>query len=633
EMLFHMAAEKDDDGNVSAVTGVIRDVTEEAKADRALRDSLGLVKDKSASLEEAQRLARSGSWRRPLDVDKLEMDGRCYELLKFDPGTLNTRRSDMQVHYLEDDFSRVVELQQKTEETGEEQQIDVRMRRGDGVVIDMRIRMKLERDVDGKATALFGTMQDVSTEKSAERELQQLAFYDNLTGLANRTLFKRELARCCEEASEGIGEAALLLLDLDNFKEVNDTLGHLAGDHLLEVVGRRLKAIVPTADFVSRLGGDEFAVIVRSNLQRSEIEDLCEKIDHSISLPADLGVGEVETSVSIGIAATPEHSIEPDELMRFADLALYKAKENGKGRRSHFAPELSSAMTARLSLANEIRSALAEDRFEVHYQPIIGAADGMVEGFEALLRLPRADGTYIPPGQFVPIAESSHLIAELGSFVLHRACREAQSWIDAGIRPRRVSVNVSAAQLWHGDVEKVIDSALSSSGLDPENLCIELTETVFAADFLDRLEGILKRLSDNGVCLALDDFGTGYSSLSYLNRLPFDRLKIDRAFITDAQLCEERIKLLRGIVELGKGLNMSVVAEGVETADELSLVTDADCDLLQGWYFGRAERSDVAIREAASIEAKATANRLAEKRPVHPVGDAVLAAMLSGHRA
>jgi EAL domain-containing protein (putative c-di-GMP-specific phosphodiesterase class I) len=223
-----------------------------------------------------------------------------------------------------------------------------------------------------------------------------------------------------------------------------------------------------------------------------------------------------------------------------------------------------------------------------------------------LLRLSHPEGGFIPPSEFIPIAESSHLIADLGAFVLNEACREAQSWVDAGLPPRQVSVNISAAQLWHGDLEHIIETALTESGLDPALLCIELTESVCASESLNCLNGILHRLSERGIQLALDDFGTGYSSLSYLNQLPFDKLKIDRSFVANVDACPSRHKLLQGIVSLGHGLGMEVVAEGVETRAELDVVQELGCDTVQGWFYGKAQGAAEAIAETARIEGLAT---------------------------
>lgn len=603
DMLFHMEAELDAEGDVVGVVGVIKDHTAEAEADRALKKSYEVVERKSNDLIEAQRLGKLGTWRRPLDTQQVEWDESTHQLMGTDPATFDTSLKNVQTCYVDDGVDRIIALNQKVIETGEQQSDTVRARRGDGSVVDLLIRSKLEQDESGRPVAVFGTVQDISKEQAAARDLEKLAYFDDLTGLANRTLFSRELNRLSSDAGQGKQQAALLIIDLDHFKEVNDTLGHQAGDQLLGIVAHRLAKTIPEVGFVARLGGDEFAVLVENYDSEAVLDKLCSDIIESISVPASLTLGTVQTNASIGVALAPLHSCEPDELLSFADLALYSSKDQGRGRANYYDPSYSKALGTRISLSNEIRVALDEKRFEAHYQPIVDVGTNTVSSFEALLRLPKSEGGFIPPSEFIPIAESSHLIADLGSFILHEACGEAQSWVDAGLPKRSVSVNVSAAQIWHGDLEKVIDSALNASGLDPHLLCIELTESVFVADSIERLDGILRRLKERGIQLALDDFGTGYSSLGYLNRLPFDVLKIDRIFVSNVHSSAEKRKMLRGVVSLAKGLDLKVTAEGVETQDELHLVEKLGCDAVQGWIYGKALPGSEAIVEASRIDA------------------------------
>lgn len=637
DMSVYMEAEFDEDGKVNAVTGVIKDATNEAQAERALRNSYDVIERKGRDLVEAQRLGKTATWRLPLHGQNYEWDENTFELLRFDPEEFSPKRDNVRRLYAEGCFEEVGEAHQRLLQSERLLQddasssLDVQMTRGDGTLADIRVTSKLETGPDGKPTALFGTVQDISAEKAAERELEQLAYFDNLTGLANRTLFSRELKRACEAAANGQAKLALLLIDLDHFKEVNDTLGHAAGDQLLGVIGARLSKIVGQHHFVARLGGDEFGILVRQDASTEAVDDLCEQVISEVSQTVTLALGDVQTFASIGIALAPEDSVRQDELMRFADLALYSSKESGRGCASYYDPGLSEAMGARLSLAHDIRQALKNNTFEAHFQPLVSLESGKVSGFETLLRLPHPEKGYIPPTEFIPVAESSHLIADLGSFVLHAACREAQAWVDAGLPRRYVAVNVSAAQVWHGDLEKVIDSALESSGLDPKLLCIELTESVFAADSLDRLKGILTRLKERGVLLALDDFGTGYSSLSYLSQLPFDTLKIDRAFVTGADLCAEKRKMLQGVFSLGRGLGLRVVAEGVETESELLLVERLGCDVVQGWLYGKAQLPERAIVEAGAIDSEAMLGPLRKTRQQKRHHDAVMGALL--HRA
>lgn len=637
DMAVYMEAEFDEDGKVCAVTGVIKDATKEAQGERDLRESYDLIERKSQDLVEAQRLGKTAAWRLPLHGQSYEWDENTFELLRFDPEDFLPTAENVRRLYLPGCFEEVgiahQQLLQSEALLPAEgcSSLDVRMTRGDASLADIRITSKLETDENGEPIALFGTVQDISAEKAAERELKQLAYYDNLTGLANRTLFSRELKRSCEAAAAGKAKMALLLIDLDHFKEVNDTLGHAAGDQLLSVVGQRLSKIVGQSHFVARLGGDEFGILVQHDVEPEALDALCQQVITEVSQTVKLALGEVQTFASIGIALAPEDSSRQDELMRFADLALYSSKESGRGCASYYDPSFSEAMGARLSLAHDIRQALKNETFEAHFQPLVSMDSGKVSGFETLLRLPHPEKGYIPPSEFIPIAESSHLIADLGSFVLHAACREAQAWVDAGLPRRYVAVNVSAAQVWHGDLEKVVDSALETSGLDPKLLCIELTESVFAADSLDRLKGILTRLKARGVLLALDDFGTGHSSLSYLSQLPFDTLKIDRAFVTGADLCAEKRKMLQGVFSLGRGLGLRVVAEGVETEAELLLVERLGCDVVQGWLYGKAQLPEQAVIEAGAIDSEAMLGPLRKSRQKKRHHDAVMDALL--HRA
>lgn len=613
DMLVHLDAERDEEGRVIGVIGVIKDDTNEAQADRALRNSYDVIERKSQALMEAQRLGRMATWSRRLDGRYLDWDERAFDLLGCDPSNFDPTLENVRNLFPADDRKRLVEMTERAIQTGERQGEHFRIRRGDGAMIDLYLRSTLERDKNGEPFALFGTMQDVSKEKAAERKLEKLAYYDGLTGLANRTLFTHELEQACARNLANGEEAALLLLDLDHFKEVNDTLGHLAGDELLAIVGERLVDVVTQENFVARLGGDEFAVVLTGDITTERLDTAAQLLIESIEHSAHLHAGDVETCASIGIALIGKDSNNPETLMRYADLALYASKEKGRGCATYFEPALSQGLTARLNMETEIRAALAQSRFETHYQPLVHLETGRVSAFEALLRLPKADGGFVSPGEFIPVAESSHLIADLGAYVLNQACHEAQSWIDAGLPARRIAVNVSAAQVWHGDLEQVVDTALTRSGLQPSQLCIELTESVFAAESLGRLEQILITLKERGVVLALDDFGTGYSSLGYLNRLPFDKLKIDRTFVSGVDASAEKQKMLRGVVSLGKGLDMTVVAEGVETEEELAFVRQLGCDKVQGWYFGKAVPATQAIVEASRIEAMAVLGDIREK--------------------
>lgn len=604
DMLVHMDAQRDADGKVVAVTGVIRDVTDEVAAERALRDSLEEIERHSRDLTEAQRLGKLASWRVPLNGTMMEWNARCFELLGFDPETFTPSVDNVKALYEPQSLVRQRALNAEVMRTGERQSGIFQVRRGDGSMADLDIRITLERDADGTPLALFGTMRDVSQEKHVERELEALAYRDPLTGLANRASFTRKLDLACAMAQVGSGSVTLIVADLDQFKDVNDTLGHQAGDELLRIVGERLSTVIEDHDYVARLGGDEFAILLTDTDDRARIHDTCQSILEAVAKPAQLSAGTVTTGASLGVAIAPFDATEPATLMRYADLALYASKEHGRSRASFFKPSLNDAMRARAELVSRIRAALRDSQFEAHYQPLVSVEDERVVGFETLLRLPDRERGYIPPSEFIPVAEGSQLIADLGAYVLHQACHEAQAWVKAGLGRRKVAVNISAAQIWHGDLEAVIDNALTSSGLDPRLLCLEVTETVFAGGALDRLHRLLTNLKQQGVELALDDFGTGYSSLGYLNSMPFDIMKIDRTFIHGAAHDADKRQMLRGIISLGHGLGLKVLSEGVETAEDFAVVRDLGGDMVQGWYFGKALPANEALADAAAIDAR-----------------------------
>jgi diguanylate cyclase (GGDEF)-like protein len=441
--------------------------------------------------------------------------------------------------------------------------------------------------------------------RTRDRQLEMLAYYDPLTGLANRTLFRRalddELSRCTREGTEG----ALLLLDLDHFKEVNDTLGHAAGDELLVKVARRIESALSGSCFLARLGGDEFAIIVLGCAGQSEIEHLAGKLIAAVSGSVVLEErGEVAVETSIGIVRIPADGTTTSDLLRNADLALYSAKEDGRGRFAFFKPDLYAAVQYKAELARELRHSVSENvGLTVHYQPQIDLASGRVTGFEALMRWNHPTRGSIPPAVFIPVAESSRLICDLGLWILRHAAIEAKGWLDAGEPAREVAVNLSAAQIWHTDVVREVAGVLEETGLPPHLLCIELTESLLADHAEGRVRSVLKALKALGVTLALDDFGTDYSSLGYLTQLPFDKLKIDRIFLSGITDRVRARELLKGIIALGRGLGMAVVGEGAETPEEIAALQDLGCDAAQGFVFAAPAVAAEALAFARACEA------------------------------
>jgi diguanylate cyclase (GGDEF)-like protein len=458
-------------------------------------------------------------------------------------------------------------------------------------------------DGQGRVVGFSGTIQDITERKTAQEQLEKLAYYDPLTGLANRALFQRtidnSITRCCRSGAQ----AALLLLDLDRFKEVNDSLGHAAGDELLVKVANLISRVVDSRHFLCRLGGDEFAIVVSEFKEIGEISELAASVNAALAGSILLDRGEANIGTSIGIALIPQDGSNLSDLQRNADLALYRAKEEGRGRSCFFEAGMSEAMQHKIALARDLRRAIESNAgLSVHYQPQIDLATNRVTGFEALMRWTHPTFGSVPPSEFIPIAESSQLICDLGVWIMREAARQAKSWLDAGEPAREVAVNVSAAQLWNTDLVHEVARILDETGLPPHLLCLELTESLLADHSEARFRGVLQALKKLGVILALDDFGTDYSSLGYLTQLPFDKLKIDRVFVDGITEAPRARKLLEGIIALGRGLGMTLVAEGAEKIEEIEILRTLGCDLVQGYVFARPTVAAQALAVARSFE-------------------------------
>jgi len=379
---------------------------------------------------------------------------------------------------------------------------------------------------------------------------------------------------------------AVLILDLDRFKTVNDSFGHPVGDLLLQEVARRLTECVRADDTVARLGGDEFTILIEDLLDFGSAATTAVKILEALSAPFDLGGLEVFSSCSLGIALYPDNGRDPTTLLRNADSAMYRAKEEGPKSFHLYTDDLSQEARQRLEIESGLRRALDRDEFVLHYQPQLSLSDGRVVGAEALIRWQHPDKGLIPPGHFIPVAEEAGLIEAIGEWVLKSACSENQRWQDAGMPPIRVGVNVSGRQITHTPLDEVVREALALSGLDAQYLELEITESVFVDQAEDSVRALdaLKKL---GVSLAIDDFGAGYSSLSYLKRFPIDRLKIDQTFIQEISSNSHDEAIAHAVVSLGHSLQLTVIAEGVETAEQLETLRVQGCDEIQGFLFSR----------------------------------------------
>ncbi|WP_027554957.1 EAL domain-containing protein [Bradyrhizobium sp. Cp5.3] len=434
----------------------------------------------------------------------------------------------------------------------------------------------------GAAGGWLATHEDVTDRIRADERIAHMAHYDALTDLPNRVLMRGHLERRVAELAEG-KPFAILYIDVDEFKGVNDSLGHEVGDELLRQVANRLRACVSGNDLVARLGGDEFAIIKAGTSDQAELTALAEQILKALRTPVDCKGQEIPTDASIGIAIAPDHGDNLDDLLKRADLAMYAAKTEGRRTFRYFVPEYDAKARQRRQLELDLRQALARGEFEVHYQPLVDLAANVVTGCEALLRWRHPERGMVSPAEFIPVAEDTGLIGEIGEWVLKQACLEAAGWPGQ----IHVAVNVSPVQFRSKTLALKVAAALAESGLAPERLELEITETVLIRDDEEALT-ILQQLRELGVRIALDDFGTGYSSLSYLHRFPFDKIKIDRSFISDIGEPEDSSPIVQAVVHMAAARHMATTAEGVETEAQREVLRQLGCSQMQGWLFSPA---------------------------------------------
>jgi diguanylate cyclase (GGDEF)-like protein len=446
------------------------------------------------------------------------------------------------------------------------------------------------------------THEDVTERRRSEAQILHMAKHDALTDLPNRVLLRERLAAALNGTRGRDRRLAVLMLDLDRFKEINDTLGHLIGDALLKAVANRLRACVRETDLIARLGGDEFAIVEVAVKPLAAAAALTERIQSALSAPFDLGDHQVTIGASIGIAVAPHDGQDSDQLLRNADLALYRAKGSGRGTHCFFAPEMDQRMKARREMERALRQALANDEFELHYQPLVNLERDAISGFEALLRWHHPERGMVWPAEFIPLAEETGLIVPIGEWVLRQACAEAAAW-PAHLT---VAVNLSPAQFKSPRLELAVTDAIATAGLSPHRLELEVTESVIMQDS-EAAFATLARLRQRGVRIALDDFGTGYSSLSFLQRFPFDKIKIDRSFIKELSNARDESRLIaRAVVRFAVSLGKTTTAEGVETNELLELVRAEGCSEMQGYCYSPPQpSSELAALLRAQAEKRA----------------------------
>jgi diguanylate cyclase (GGDEF)-like protein len=446
------------------------------------------------------------------------------------------------------------------------------------------------------------THEDITEQRRAELKIAHMAHHDALTDLANRTLLNQRLA----QAFVSNQTFAVHHIDLDKFKSVNDTLGHHAGDALLRGVSERMRRLVRPSDTIARMGGDEFVVLQIPVGDGSEAGALAQRMIEQMAAPFEIDEQQTIAGASVGIAMAPADGTTPEQLLRNADLALYKAKSDGRGTYRLFEPAMDKEVQSRRALELDLRKALVGGEFELHYQPLVKTDSGEISGFEALIRWQHPQRGLIAPNDFIPLAEEIGLIVPIGEWVIRQACRTASRWP----KHLHVAVNISAAQFRYAGLAEVIVGALASAGLEASRLEIEITESVLLQDKEGTL-AILHRLRELGVRIAMDDFGTGYSSLTYLQCFPFDKIKIDRSFVRDIATDAGSLNIVRAIAALANGMGMTATAEGVETREQLERIAAEGCTEMQGYLFSRPLPAPEIERRFLSLEVPALRDRFA----------------------
>lgn len=427
--------------------------------------------------------------------------------------------------------------------------------------------------------------------KNVEQHLSDLAHYDKLTGLANRDLFHERLRLALARAQRSQRLVGLMFLDLDRFKEINDSLGHLAGDQLLIEVSKRLKRCTRETDTIARLGGDEFTVIVENIQSDEEAAAIAEKILLAMQVPFILEGQEVFVTTSIGLTVFPTDAKDDLGLLKNADTAMYRAKEAGRNKYQYYSIEMNESSHMRLKLESELRKALTRNEFSLMYQPKIDMLTGSIVGAEALLRWENKEFGFVPPNEFIPIAEDTGLIIPIGEWVLRNACQQIRTWLRQGLPEVRIAVNLSPRQFRQGNLAATIGDILDQENLTPHALPLEITESLLMAD-VEESKRALNDLKAMGLEIYLDDFGTGYSSLSYLKKFPIDGLKIDRSFVMDIPHDQEDMVLAEAIVAMSHALRLNVVAEGIETPEQMAFLKELGCEEAQGYLFSKPLNAD-----------------------------------------
>jgi diguanylate cyclase (GGDEF)-like protein/PAS domain S-box-containing protein len=566
---------KDAEGTITHLLGVQEDITERKRAEEALRESEEKYRDLVENMSEV--------------LYALDKDGRITyvspvveQLGGYTPSELIGRSFTEFIH--PDDLLALVESFQRTV-SGNLEPSEFRIFTKSGEIRWVRTSSRPVFEGD-RIIGLRAVMMDITERKQAEETIKHLAYHDALTNLANRTLFQDRLTVALAQARRKRRMAAVMFLDLDRFKVVNDTVGHALGDRLLQGVAERLTGLVREGDTVARVGGDEFTLLLAEVERAEDMVEVAERVLDTLRQPWVLNGHEFRITASIGIAMFPSDGEDADSLLRNADTAMYRAKDQGRDNYKLYTPKMNARIAERLALENSLRHGLERGEFLVYYQPQVDIASGNIVGMEALVRWQHPERGLVFPAEFIPVAEETGLIVPLGEWVLRSACAQNKAWQAAGFPPMRVAVNLSARQFQQRDLIEVVDEVLKETGLEARWLQLEITEGVAMQDVESNI-AVLRELRQMGVQIAIDDFGTGHSSLSYLSRLPIDVVKIDQSFIQDLTTDPNDAAIARSIIVMAHNLKLRVIAEGVETEEQLAFLKKRRCDEMQGYLFSK----------------------------------------------
>lgn len=580
---------RDDSGVASGILMAIHDLSNVRESEVKLRES-------EETLKRAQAVAHIGSWKVNLASGETNWSDEVYRILDLPTGSPVNIDACFNIIVAED--REFVTKAWKLALGGSPYDIEYRVNTAKGIRW-VRDRAEIIFDEKNKAQIGIGTLQDITDSKENKAQIEFLAFHDPLTGLPNRLLAKEHLDMALAHSSRKSAKVALLFLDLDNFKTINDSLGHAIGDGLLKAVTTRLRESVRTSDTISRQGGDEFLVLLPEIGDADAMTVIAEKILRELGAPFDIQGYHLSTSASIGIAVYPDDGSDFDTLLKKADTAMYQSKKSGRSTYRFYTEQMNTEVVEHHLMRTGLAQALERHEFSLHYQPQIDIASGALIGAEALLRWQHPQRGMVPPAHFIPIAEDSGHIVPIGEWVLQEACRQAMAWQQAGLPELVIAVNLSAVQFKRSNLEMSVTRALTDSGLKPELLELELTESILIQD-TESILGTVHRLKALGVKLSIDDFGTGYSSLSYLSRFDVEKLKIDQTFVRDMVNNPGNAAIVRAIIQMAKSLGLKTIAEGVEDAQQLAQLRLHHCDEAQGYHFGRPMPADDFARLLAS---------------------------------